>query len=85
MANWGLNEVNLRHEELMRRAQQAQRDLERRPEQPVNRQQHRLAWLDSTRVFLERFTLHIHLKDVLFWNDRSPSTTPKRLPSVRES
>ncbi len=84
MANWGLNEVNLRHEELLRRAQQAQRGLERRPEQPVNGQQRGLAWPDSIRLFLKRFTSQIHFKDTVS-NDRSPSMTSKRLPSVRES
>ncbi len=84
MANWGPNEVNLRHEELLRRAEKAQRDLEQRPEQPMNRQQRGLARLDSIGLFLQRFSSRLRLKETR-WNDTSPSTTPKRLPSARES
>jgi hypothetical protein len=84
MANWGLNEVNLRHDELLRRAGQAQRDLEQRQAQPGNGQQRRFAWPDSIGLFLKRFASTLQLKDS-DWNAISPSRTPKQLPSARES
>jgi len=84
MPNNGLNEVYLRHDELLRRGQQAQRNYEQRLEQQVNGQQRRLAWPESIEVFLKRFTSQIHLKDT-HWNAKSPSTTPKHSPSAQES
>jgi hypothetical protein len=84
MANWGLNEVNLRHDELLRRAEHAQRDLEQQQEQQGNGQQRRFAWPDSIGLFLKQFASVIQLKDS-HWNATSPSRTPKQLPSARES
>lgn len=84
MPNYGLNEVHLRHDELLRRGEQAQRSYEQRLEQQVNGQERRLAWPESIGVFLKRFTSRIHVKDT-HWNAKSPSTTAKPSPSAQES
>lgn len=84
MANWGLNEVNQRHQDLLRQAQRAQRDHERLQAQESDGMHDSLAWPESIRVFLRRFSWQTHLKDT-HWNAKSPSTTPKRLPSAQES
>jgi hypothetical protein len=81
MPNYGLNEVNLRHDELLRRGQQAQRDYERLPAQE---RRSSLAWLHPIKVFLKQFSQQINRKDTL-WSAKLPSTTPKHLPSAPES